>query len=164
MALWQQEKSFSAIAAQLHISPTTVSKFVQAGAFPERVARPRSTGYLGPYLPYLQQWVEEGCENARVLWRELSKRGFTGGYKMVNIWLREYLQHPNEILQTEKKHDANYSCYRDLSSALKERMQSQGDAVGISAEGSCVLLEGPLPSPRHLVWLLLRNAEYLVLQ
>jgi len=88
MALWQQGNSFSAIAAQLHMSPTTVSKFVSAGAFPERVPSPRNTGHLTLYLSYLKQRIGEGNENASSLWKELKERGFTGGYKMVNIWGR----------------------------------------------------------------------------
>lgn len=58
MALWQQGNSFSAISRQLHLSPTTVSKFVHAGTFPERVPSPRNTGHLTLYLPYLKQRVE----------------------------------------------------------------------------------------------------------
>lgn len=50
IALWQQGTSSSAIARQLHLSPTTVSKFVHAGSFPERVPSPRNTGHLTLYL------------------------------------------------------------------------------------------------------------------
>jgi transposase len=81
MALAEQGKSMAAIAVQLHMSPTTVSKFVHAGAFPERVPSQRNTGHLTLSLPYLKQRVQEGNENASELWRELRERGFTGGYK-----------------------------------------------------------------------------------
>lgn len=51
----------------------------------------RQTYRLTPSLPYLQQRVAEGCENARVLWREICERGFPHGYKVVNTWLQQYV-------------------------------------------------------------------------
>jgi transposase len=93
--LYRQGKSIAAIAQQLQMSPTTVRTFVYAGAFPERSAhRSRRIVRLEPYLPYLEQRVQEGCENASLLWQEMCQQGFTHGYKGVNTWLREYLEKP----------------------------------------------------------------------
>jgi hypothetical protein len=45
--LYQQGKSMAAIVEQLHLSPTTVRKYVYAGAFPERATHtPRARGSL----------------------------------------------------------------------------------------------------------------------
>ncbi|MBO0783805.1 MAG: ISL3 family transposase [Ktedonobacteraceae bacterium] len=161
MALWDQGKSFTAIAAQLHMSPTTVSKFVHAGAFPERVPSPRNTGHLTLYLPYLKQRVQEGNENASALWRELQGRGFTGGYKMVNIWLREYLQQPGHHSSERAKVRRHLFQLSPLPQPAKERIQNQGDQNPPTTATCNLLLEEPLPSPRRLVWLLLRNPEHL---
>ncbi len=161
MALWQQGNSFSAIARQLHMSPTTVSKFVHAGAFPERVPSPRNTGHLTLYLPYLKQRVQEGEENASLLWRELKERGFTGGYKMVNIWLREYLQKPGRHSSAREKARRQLFQLPPLPEPTAERISTQVEQHQQKALASNRGLEVPLPSPRRLVWLLLRNAEHL---
>jgi len=72
--LYRQGKSIAAIAEELQMSPITVRKFVYAGAFPERSAHKfRETTYrLTPYLPYLEQRVAEGCENASLRLRRKS--------------------------------------------------------------------------------------------
>jgi hypothetical protein len=83
--LYRHGKSIAAIAQHLQMSPTTVRKFVYAGAFPERSAhRSRRIVRLEPYLPYLEQRVQQGCENASLLWQEICEQGFTHGYKVVN--------------------------------------------------------------------------------
>jgi hypothetical protein len=73
IAYYQQGKGMTAIAQLLHMSPKTVRKFVYAEAFPERSVQKRRQNYrLAPYLPYLQERVEEGCENASLLWGSVS--------------------------------------------------------------------------------------------
>ncbi len=161
MTLWQQGKSFTAISAQLHMSPTTVSKFVQAGAFPERVPSPRNTGHLTLYLPYLKQRVQEGHENASELWRELHERGFTGGYKMVNIWLREYLQGPGHHSSERAKARRQFFQLPPLPQPTEEKKDNPAKLYQPAEPAGDLLLGEPLPSPRRLVWLLLRNAESL---
>ncbi len=107
--LYQQGKSIAAIAKELQMSPITVRKFVSAGAFPERSAHKfRETYRLTPYLPYLEQRVAEGCENASLLWKEISQQGFAHGYKVVNTWLRGYLGKPGRpsTEQEKAKHQA----------------------------------------------------------
>ncbi len=55
---YRQSKSIAAIAELLQMSPTTVRKFIYAGAFPERSAhKSRRTYRLEPYLPYLEPWI-----------------------------------------------------------------------------------------------------------
>jgi transposase len=49
VTLYQQGKSMAAIVVQLHLSPTTVRKYVYAGAFPERATHPaRARASLAP--------------------------------------------------------------------------------------------------------------------
>lgn len=115
---------------------------------------------LVPYLPYLQQRVAQGCENASELWKEICKLGFTQGYKVVNSWLREYLGKPGRPSTEEEK--AKHQSFMekvaaepglvlvnsDLAQEVKEPVPG-GEAVD------------PLGSPRHLTWLLLCKPESL---
>ena len=44
---------------------------------------------LDPYLGHLHIRLDEGCENAAQLWRELQDLGFGGTAKQVRLWLSE---------------------------------------------------------------------------
>jgi transposase len=162
VALYQQGKSMAAIVEQLHLSPTTVRKYVYAGAFPERATHFRRKGQLGGYLPYLEQRVQEGCDNASLLWREIRDQGFTKGYKVVNTWLREYLQKPGRrSSEQEQALRANFlATVNAAADSLPTREVSDPVAVRADADGMAVL-EEPLESPRHLSWLLLRDRASL---
>lgn len=72
------------IARRLGISRTTVNKYLSAGAFPERKERASPPGSVEPYAPYLRRRWEEGCHDAKQLWRELREQGFTG--KPQSVW------------------------------------------------------------------------------
>src|SRR5260221_8079006 len=60
MALYQQGVPVLRIAEDLHMSRTTVRKFVAAGAFPERATTLRSRSMLDPSVPYLKEHLDEG--------------------------------------------------------------------------------------------------------
>jgi transposase-like protein len=137
---YQQGKGITAIAQLLQMSPKTVRKFVYAQAFPERSVHKRRQNYLlAPYLPYLQQRVQEGCENASLLWQEISQQGFSSGYKVVNTWLREYLGKPgrrSSEREQAKKHafldavsttDDLHSREEDTKDASELRTRSQAE-------------------------------------
>jgi Homeodomain-like domain len=79
VALYLQGVSIVRIAEDLHMSRTTVRKFVAAGAFPERASTLRSKSILDPYIPYLQQRLAEGPTTASQLWRDVREQGFLGG-------------------------------------------------------------------------------------
>ncbi|MBO0795711.1 MAG: transposase, partial [Ktedonobacteraceae bacterium] len=163
--LYRQGKSIAAIARELHMSPITVRKFVYAGAFPERSAHKRRQSYLlTPYLPYLQQRVAEGCENASGLWKEICQLGFTQGYKVVNSWLREYLGRPGRSSTKEEK--AKHQSFMEKVAAepglvLLPSEESVQEAREPILGGEAV---DPLGSPRHLTWLLLRDPSSLNVQ
>lgn len=155
--LYQQGKSIAAIAKELQMSPITVRKFVYAGAFPERSAHKfRETYRLTPSLPYLEQRVAEGCENASLLWKEISQQGFAHGYKVVNAWLRGYLGKPGRPSTEQEK--AKHQAFMTKVAAepgfagLNEEVSLSPPAV-ISTEQAAE----PIGSPRHLTWLLLRK-------
>lgn len=155
--LYRQGKSSAAIAESLQMSPTTVRKFVYAGAFPERSAhRSRRFVRLKPYLPYLEQRVQQGCENATLLWQEICRQGFAHGYKVVNTWLREYLGKPGRLSSQQER--AKRQAFLDTVQA------EQGVVLPIEEKASQaenLPVVEPLESPRHLTWLLVCDPESL---
>jgi len=160
--LYRQGKSIAAIAEHLQMSPTTVRKFVYAGAFPERSAhRSRRIVRLEPYLPYLEQRVQQGCENASLLWQEICQQGFTHGYKVVNSWLREYLEKPGR--DSSEKEIAKRQAFLDAVQAEQGVVfPTEEKVLGSASQGERPpLVVEPLESPRHLTWLLLRDPDSL---
>jgi transposase len=78
VALHAQGKTMNAIAAELSINNRTVSKFVRAGAFPERALKARGPTPLDAYRDYIEQRIEQGCQSPLMIWRELRQRGYCG--------------------------------------------------------------------------------------
>jgi transposase len=88
--LHTQEKTVQEIAQELHISRTTVRKYLK---HPEAVIpkpRPPRSSKLDPYKEQIKKWVmEDHCTNCEVLFERLQKLGYTGGISI----LKEYV-HP----------------------------------------------------------------------
>lgn len=76
-----------AIARHLGISRKTVKHFVTAPAFPQRVPgtgfRPKGTGKLDPYLPYVRSRWEAGVHKGSHLFDEIKARGYTGSASLL---------------------------------------------------------------------------------
>jgi transposase len=90
-ALHRQGLSLRAIAEQLHLSRKTVRRFVIADQFPERATRRSAPSKLDPFLPYLQQQLAAGQDNAMQLWRELREQhGYTGSRALVSRWVARH--------------------------------------------------------------------------
>jgi transposase len=83
VALRAHGLSRAAIAVRVGVSKRTVSRFLAAGAFPERKPRRRGPSILDPYKPYLVQRWAAGCHNATHLWRDLCAQGYAGSYALV---------------------------------------------------------------------------------
>ena len=109
--------------------------------------------------------MQEGCDNASLLWREIREQGFTKGYKVVNTWLRDYLQKPGR-----RSSEQEQARRQTFLAAVKEQTDSRQSAEGSAAlalqadADGMVVLEEPLESPRHLSWLLLRDRASLTPQ
>ena len=73
----------------MRLARTTVRKYAEAESFPARPAYGPRPGILDPYVPYLEQRLTEGCENALALWRELRERGFAGTSRQVHCFVAE---------------------------------------------------------------------------
>jgi transposase len=90
----QEGQSARQIAQRLGISKTTVTKYLSAGAFVERKTRASPPGSVEPYAAYLRRRWEEGCHNAKQLWRELREQGFPGEPIAVWRYTRRWREEP----------------------------------------------------------------------
>ncbi len=158
VSLYQQGTPIIRIAEDLHISRTTVRKLVAAGAFPERADTLRSKSILDPYVPYLRQRLAEGPTNASQLWRDLRERGFSAGYKVVSRWVQAqgWQLRKGRFSQARKMQDD----HGEITTIAYTPAGEQAQPVQAPSSQKTMLQE-PLESPRHLVWLLLRDPAQL---
>jgi transposase len=132
-ALHAQGLSKRHMARQLHLSRTTVIRYLRTTGFPER-ARSRRVRLLGPYVAYWQKRWDEGCHHGAQLWRALRTRGFPGTRRLVSNWV---------VLRLELGL-GRPSAYGRRSAFPKEpavqRLPTPAEEMG-----------RPLPAPRQLV-------------
>jgi transposase len=158
VALYQQGIPVLRIAEDLHMSRTTVRKFIAAGAFPERAYTLRSKSILDPYIPYLQQRLEQGPANASQLWRDVREQGFSGSYKVIARWVQAqgWQLRKGRFSQARRMQEPLMQIATAGTTPFQEHEQPE------QAKASPrTTLEEPLESPRHLVWLLLRDPARL---
>jgi transposase len=77
-AWYAQHVDRDTIAERLGISRHSVSRYLRMDQPPER-KQPQARGPrpLDPYKPYLLERWNQGCRNAKQLWRELQAQGYT---------------------------------------------------------------------------------------
>lgn len=80
------------IAEAVGLTRGTVSTWLAAGRFPERVPRVRCPHRLDRYAPYILERYRAGLHNAAQLARELRGRGYTGPDQTVSRYLSELRQ------------------------------------------------------------------------
>ena len=81
------------IATQLGIHRATVFRYWQHPTFPERKARRSGRrSQLNPYKAYLVERWNDGCLNARRLFREIQAQGYKGSYNTVSQYTRRLRQ------------------------------------------------------------------------
>jgi transposase len=88
--------SIGRITKILGLDRTTVRKFYDAEAYPETNYRKLKPSILDPYLPYLEQRVQDGCLNAKQLWREIVEQGYPGTDSQVTKWMHWRRRHAND--------------------------------------------------------------------
>ena len=75
------------IARALGLARATVRKYASVEAFPARLPHGAGPSLLDPHAAYLAGRIDEGCENAMALWREIRERGDPGtsrqGHRLV---------------------------------------------------------------------------------
>ncbi len=141
-ALHAQGVPIRHIAHRLAISWTTARNFAYAETFPERAqAKPRSS-QLDGYVPYLLQRWADGCTNASQLWRELQAQGYGGTRKQVARWVQQQRIVPAPATPTK--------ALRSYAGTGDSPTSNVGTPMTVT-----------LPSPRELVWVLLRDPQQL---
>ena len=127
----------SQIAQRLGMTWTTARKFAEAETFPERaVTKPRAS-QIDRYTPHLERRWSEGCTNASQLWREIVDAGYTGTRKQVARWAAHQRTLP-----------------ASATPRTYQLRQAQLKPMNVYATTR-------LPSPRELVWVMLREAKRL---
>jgi transposase len=124
--------NISQLAQQLHHHPATIRKYYYATNFPERKPRRTAKNILDPYLPYLKLRLEQGCENALQLWREIQTQGYPGSHRQVMKWM-----HVNRT---------SVASHTPVSHRNPTQLQ---------------LIRSTLPSSKQLAWLLVRDPASL---
>ncbi|MFC1879062.1 ISL3 family transposase, partial [Chloroflexota bacterium] len=141
-ALYNEGTPILQIAKRLGMSRPTVRNFAYAQEFPERVKRRPVPSLLDPYVVYLQQRMNEGCENASQLWREICDQGFNGGRKLVARWVQQHRASPGKFTPTKYLKTSDPKVTNNASTTEN--------------------LELPvLDAPRKLVWVLLHDVSQL---
>jgi transposase len=92
--LFAQGMAIRAIGRQVRLSRKTVARYLRAGSFPEHAPRRPRPSILAPYEPYLRERWTAGCHNARVLWEEISARGFRGAASLVRGFVASWRTSP----------------------------------------------------------------------
>jgi transposase len=162
VGLHQQGASIEAIAEQLHISPTTVRKYIYADGFPERKYTWHGRKQIEPYIPYLMKRAQDGCTSAGVLYRDIKEQGYPGGYKGVNSWLREYFGKPGRRSSEQEKARKQHFFTLPQEEIGKTAQQNVVHSSSPQQEAEKqILLEDPLDSPGNLSWLLIQDQERL---
>jgi transposase len=78
----------SAIAEQLKMGPRTVKRFLKGLPVPPTYTVQYTK--LTPYKTYLQRrFLEEGCDNARQLFREIRQQGYSGCASVVSSYITQ---------------------------------------------------------------------------
>jgi transposase len=91
--LRQAGMSLRQIGRTLQISRDAVERFARCEQFPERATPSRGPGntlFIDPYLPFLRQRWQEGCDNVPQLFQELKAKGFSGSWYMVRRQVRRW--------------------------------------------------------------------------
>jgi transposase len=140
-ALYAEGVSILQIAKRVGLSWTTARNFAYAATFPERARQPRRSSHLDPYLSYLMQRWQAGCTNASQLWRELAAQGYGGTRKPVARWVQHQRTQPARTTPTKFTH--------------------ADDTRPLAAQPARQRSRGMLPSPRELVWVLVREPTQL---
>jgi transposase len=118
VALHQQGLGARTIARQVGISRNTVRSYLAAETFPEQGLRSKRRSLLDPYLPYLRERWQAGCQNAAQLQHEIEARGYRGSHTIVRTLISEWRARAPQAARrtTGPKRKAPVSTPRRLSS------------------------------------------------
>ena len=99
--LHSQGMSVRGIADQLGMHRATVTRYIQADAFPERASRRPFPDILALYRDHLQRRWDEGCRNGLEPLREIKVLGYPVSRKQLAHWVRERRETPASTTPTK---------------------------------------------------------------
>jgi hypothetical protein len=123
------------IARAMGLARATVRKYAAAETFPARLPHGAGPSLLDPHVAYLAGRIDEGCENAMALWREIREQGYPGTSRQVHRFVAERRTRP-------------------VRSGRKPRCARAGASQRPGTEA-------PLPPARQLAWLLVQLISVL---
>ena len=124
-----------AIARALGLARATVRKYASVETFPARLPHGAGPSLLDPHVAYLAGRIDEGCENAMALWREIREQGYPGTSRQVHRFVAARRTRP-------------------VRSGRKARCARASDSRRPGTEA-------PLPPARQLAWLLVQPSSML---
>jgi transposase len=142
--LYEQGFKKSEISRRLGLCRETITRFLEAGGFPERKPSPQKASILDAYKPYLLQRWQQRCWNGAQLYMEIKEKGYTGSQPLLTLFLADL---------RKKHHEAGSPTILTLNDAQ-----------------TAVLLPSPLPpkpqithhmSPTQASWLFFSQFEKL---
>ncbi len=81
-----------AIAKHLNMDRRTIGDYFEAETYPKRQTGWQSTSKAAPYIPYLVQRWQAGCQNIKKLYDEVVAQGFAGNYMSVYRAMQKLLK------------------------------------------------------------------------
>ena len=138
----QNGQNIRQIALAMKLTRITVRLYYYAEEFPERNARRPLPSILDPFLPYLEQRLQEGCENASQLWREIQEKGYPGTRRQVSRWVQIHRTKPSP-------------------SSRKDTLTTGSTPPVAETTPLNKCANDPLPSTKQLAWLLVLAPEGL---
>lgn len=82
-------KTQAEIISSLHLHPNTVRKYLRLPTFVAHYCSPHPS-VVEPYRAYLEERWQQGPVMIKTLWLELQEQGFTGSYKSVWLFVRNW--------------------------------------------------------------------------
>ena len=164
LACYQQGLPITQIAKQVHLTWSTVSKYLATESFPERAPRSPTPGtgkLIAPYTAYLRQQCEQGCQNAQQLYREIQAQGFTGNPRTVLRWLQAQGLFPRRYELRRFQEDWGQRGVEDTQSTSAGSEREPMPAPNAQVELALVELTVPLASARHLSYLFVKDPAHL---
>ncbi len=129
LTLQRDGGSITAIGERVGLCRETVRKYTQADAFPGIAPRRTLLRAGSPHAAYLRARWDAGCRDAKVLYKGLRARGFTGSVRLVQRAVAGWREEPGR----------------------------RGRRAPVAREGEQAAPPQPRPlSPRQATWLLLR--------
>lgn len=118
-------------------------------------------------MAHLEKRREEGCHNAKQLWREITEQGYKGGDKVVRQWAAPRRNKPGRL--HSKREKARIAWQQAELAEIENQTGFATDSANegselefnLAREGYMLAPAKPLQAAKHLVWLLLGPVEKL---